>query len=261
MSWIQADFKGTKVWAEVDDGGQPVATAGRRAIRYSDGPGAKVYSATASSVKDLGGPIRALDAGVRAEPPASGRPAAGEGGVAGAPPRPKTKGSGFGSAGTRTAAQASAAASDAKARIAALPEGTVLAFTDGACTGNPGPAGSGAVLRLPDGRVFERHAACGTATNNVGELTAVKLALDLLTENAVDPTTPVALFTDSTYTLGVLTKGWKAKANTELILGIRQALKPWKNLSIEWVAGHVGVADNERADILARRGVDESRRR
>lgn len=268
MSWIQADFKGTKVWAEVDEAGRPVEAAGRRAIRYSDAPGAKVYKATAASVRDASGPVRALDAGVPADP--SPRAASGSGagsswgGGAGAPPqRPPSRGrgSGFGSAGTRTAAQAAAAATDAKARIAALPAGTVLAFTDGACTGNPGPAGSGAVVRLPDGRVFERHAACGMATNNVGELTAVGLALELLAENAVDPSAPVALFTDSQYALGVLTKGWKAKANTELIEGLRRALKPWKNLSIEWVAGHVGVADNERADVLARKGVEESRRR
>ncbi len=261
MSWIQADFKGTKVWAEVDEGGKPVEAGGRRAIRYSDAPGAKVYKATAASVKDMGGPVRALDAGVPADP--GGGAARSGGGVAGgAPPRPKNgRGSGYGSAGTRTAAQSAAAATDAKARIAALPAGTVLAFTDGACTGNPGPAGSGAVVRLPDGGVFERHQACGFATNNVGELTAVKLALELLAENGVDPSTPVALFTDSDYTMGVLTKGWKAKANVELIAEIKQALRPWKNLRIEWVAGHVGVADNERADVLARRGVDESRRR
>jgi ribonuclease HI len=252
MGWIAADFKGTKVWAEVDDGGQPVVDAGRRPIRYSDAPGSKIYKAAAASVSDLGGPVRALDAGVPAEP----RPAAG----AAAPGRPG-KGSGYGSAGTRSTAQAAAAAKDAKARIAALPAGTILAFTDGACTGNPGPAGSGAVVKLPDGRVFERHRACGWATNNVGELTAVLLALELLTEAGVDVAAPVALFTDSEYTLGVLTKGWKAKANAELIADIKGRLRPWRQLSVEWVAGHVGVAENERADILARRGVDESRRR
>lgn len=251
MSWIEADFKGTKVWAEVNEGGGAKVADGRRAIRYSDAPGAKVYRAAALAVHDGTGPIRALDAGVPAEPKAPGT----------APASKSGRGSGFGSAGTRTAAQAAAAATDAKARIAALPAGTILAFTDGACTGNPGPAGAGAVVRLPDGRSAERYTACGQATNNVGELTAIGLAVELLTELGVDPTSPVALFTDSTYAAGVLTKGWKAKANIELIAGIKAALRPWRKLSIEWVAGHVGVADNERADILARKGVEDSRRR
>lgn len=246
MSWVEADFKGTKVWAQVDEAGRPVVDGGRRPIRYSDAPGAKIYRAAAATVQDLGGAPRTLEAGVSADAP---KPAAGSG-----------RGSGFGSAGTRTAAQSAAAASDAKSRLAALPPGTVLAFTDGACTGNPGPAGAGAVVRLPDGRCFERFAACGYATNNVGELTAVGLALDLLAENGVDPGSRVALFTDSQYALGVLTKGWKAKANQELIAELRAALRPWRALSIEWVAGHVGVADNERADVLARKGVDASRR-
>ena len=119
MSWVEADFKGTKVWAEVDDGGKPVVDGGRRAIRYSDAAGAKIYRAASASVQDLGGAARDLGAGVSADAPTkSGR------------------GSGFGSAGTRTAAQAAAAATDAKGRIAALPPGTVLAFTDGACTGD-----------------------------------------------------------------------------------------------------------------------------
>ncbi|MFN7146447.1 MAG: hypothetical protein ACK4YP_21920, partial [Myxococcota bacterium] len=90
MSWIAADFKGTKVWAEVDDGGRPVEAGGRRSIRYSDAPGAKVYTATASSVKDLGGEVRALDAGTPADPgPARGSTAAGGGVAGGAPPRPR----------------------------------------------------------------------------------------------------------------------------------------------------------------------------
>ncbi|MDP2310326.1 MAG: RNase H family protein [Pseudomonadota bacterium] len=270
MNWIEADFKGTKVWAEVDDAGRPVADDGRRGIRYSEAAGAKVYRAAASAVKDLGGAPRAMDAGTPAAPrepsvaaaPSSGAPTrSGSSGAPGAPARANGRGSGFGKAGTRTAAQSAAAATDANSRIGALQSGTVLAFTDGACTGNPGPAGSGAVVRLPDGRVFERYRALGAGTNNIGELTAIALALELLKENEVDFATPVSLFTDSQYSLGVLTKGWKAKANVELIASLKAALKPWKKLKIEWVAGHVGIPENERADALARMGVEESKRR
>ena len=252
MSWIEADFKGTKVWAEVDAAGRPVADGGRRAIRYSEAAGAKVYRAAASAVNDLGGTPRELGPGVSADTTTS---------TNAAPARPASRGSGFGKAGTRTAAQSAAAAVDAQSRIGALSADTVRAFTDGACTGNPGPAGSGAVVKLPDGRVLERYKALGQGSINIGELTAIQLALDLLGEAGVDPSTPVALYTDSSYSLGVLTKGWKAKANVELIASIKAALRSWKHLKIEWVAGHVGVPENERADALARKGVDESKRR
>jgi ribonuclease HI len=242
MRWVRSDFKGTEVWAEVNDEGRPSVVGGRRAIRYSDAPGARVYRATAAGLRDLGGEVREIAEGV----------VAGGGGAA--------RGSGFGKAGTRSAGQSEAAAADAKARLAALPADTVVAFTDGACTGNPGPAGSGVVLRFADGRTVERHRALGEATNNIGELTAVGMALELLREEEIDRSAPVAVFTDSQYAIGVLAKGWKAKANVGLIAGLKRSMVEWPNLQLHWVAGHVGVPENERADALARRGVDESRR-
>lgn len=241
MRWVRADFKGTEVWAEVNDEGRPSVVGGRRAIRYSDAPSAKVYRGTASEIRDLGGEVREI--GV-------------EGGGGGS----ASRASGFGKAGTRSAGQTEAAAADAKARLAALPEGTVIAFTDGACTGNPGPAGSGVVLRLADGRTVERHRALGEATNNIGELTAVGMAVELLRESEIDRASPIAVFTDSQYAIGVLAKGWKAKANVGLISALKRAIGEWPNLKLHWVAGHVGVPENERADALARRGVEESRR-
>lgn len=254
MKWVQADFKGTQVWAAVDEAGQPVVEAGRRPIRYQATPGAKVYSATAGAVKDGGGPAKELDAGTKAEPSTGAKGAAGGRGAS-------RNGSGFGKAGTRTAAQASAAKDDAKARIAALPAGTIVAFSDGACTGNPGPAGSGAVVKLPDGRTLERSRALGQATNNIGELTAIVLALELLEEAGVAADAPTALFTDSQYAIGVLQKGWKPKANLDLIDTVKSGLRKRRNLELHWVAGHVGIPENERADELARRGVEASRRR
>ncbi|MCP4808972.1 MAG: reverse transcriptase-like protein [Proteobacteria bacterium] len=140
----------------------------------------------------------------------------------------------------------------------ALPEGTHLVFTDGACHGNPGPAGSGAVVNIAGGPTLEKSKALGIATNNVGELTAVGMALDLLEQGEVPKDATIALFTDSKYTMGVLAQGWKAKANRELILEIRGRLKDWPNLEINWVAGHVGVPENERADELATLGARQS---
>lgn len=249
--WKRATFKGKEVWAEVDDAGRPVVEGGRRRIRYSDKAGATLYRAGASGVAD--GPTAAVELPEGAA--ADDRPAAAT------TARPAGRGSGFGSAGTRTQAQAQAAATDARARIAALPAGTILAFTDGACTGNPGPAGSGAVVRFPDGRAVERWKALGHGTNNQGELTAIALALDVLDEDAVPADAAVAVFTDSSYARGVLQLGWKAQANRELIDGIRARLRARPGAELHWVAGHVGVADNERADALARKGVEASRRR
>ncbi len=258
MGWVRAEFRGQKVWAEVDDAGQAKVVGGRRPIRYSDAAGAKLYGAGASSVRDSGGPVQDLAPGTPAEP-ASGESSKREGATSGA--RTNGRGSGFGSAGTRTAGQAAAAADDARTRIAALPAETILAFTDGACKGNPGPAGSGLVVKLPDGRLIERHRALGQATNNVGELTAIGMALEVLAELDVPPRAPVAVFSDSDYAVKVLTLNWKAKANVELIAGIRSTLKARPGVKLHWVAGHVGIPENERADELAGRGVEESRGR
>jgi len=114
------------------------------------------------------------------------------------------------------------------------------------------------VVRLADGSVHEAHRALGIATNNVGELTAIGMALDLLEQAGIAPTQPVALFTDSKYAKGVLVEGWKAKANRELIQEVRLKLVPWESLNLYWVAGHVGIDLNERADELAGRGAAES---
>ncbi|MCB9744713.1 MAG: reverse transcriptase-like protein [Alphaproteobacteria bacterium] len=171
-----------------------------------------------------------------------------------------SRGSGFGSAGKRSASQAAAAARYSREQIESLPEGTHLAFTDGACKGNPGPSGAGAVVKLADGRVLEASRSCGIATNNVGELTAIGMAMELLAQAEVPKDAPVALFTDSQYAQGVLVKGWKAKANTALILRLRAQLAEWPGLQVNWIAGHVGIPENERADRLAVMGSEQARR-
>ncbi|MCB9745808.1 MAG: reverse transcriptase-like protein [Alphaproteobacteria bacterium] len=169
------------------------------------------------------------------------------------------RGSGFGSAGKRSASQAAAARRYSREQIEALPEGTHLAFTDGACKGNPGPSGAGAVVKLADGRVLEMSRSCGIATNNVGELTAIGMALELLEQAEVPKDAPVAIFTDSQYAQGVLVKGWKAKANRTLILGLRAKLAEWSGVEVNWIAGHVGIPENERADRLAVIGSQQGR--
>lgn len=242
MHWIRVNFKGRKVWGACDDNGQLVVERGCVSMRYSDKEGSKLYSAGAANIGRITGeaPVE-LAAGTAQD---SSAPRA-------AKKKSSGRGSVFGSAGTRTAAQAAAAKMSASEQIAAIPDGTHVAFTDGACKGNPGPAGAGAVVKVSGGETLEEGRYLGIATNNVGELTAVGMALDLLEGAGVNTADPVVLFTDSKYTLGVLTQGWKAKANKELILSLRATVAKWPNLDVRWVAGHVGITENERADELA----------
>ncbi len=121
-------------------------------------------------------------------------------------------------------------------------------YTDGACSGNPGPAGIGVVMQ------YGRHSkeisrSIGMATNNIAELAAVKAALEAVKDRSL----PVVLHTDSTYVLGVLAKGWKAKENQEMVEEIRRLTRRFSNLQFTKVKGHAGHPGNERADQLASR--------
>ena len=131
-------------------------------------------------------------------------------------------------------------------------------FTDGACSGNPGPGGWGAVLRY---KSTEKEISGGEAntTNNRMEITAVIEALALLKEPC-----NVTLYSDSQYVCNALTKGWakKWKANNWMRNKTDPALNPdlWErllalyakhNVTIVWVKGHAGHPENERCDRLA----------
>jgi ribonuclease HI len=143
------------------------------------------------------------------------------------------------------------------------PPKTVI-YTDGACSGNPGPGGWGAVLRYGD-VVRELHGGDRATTNNRMELTAVISALEALTRPV-----PVQLYTDSKYVLDGITKwvpgwqrnGWKTAAkqpvkNVDLWQRLVAAMDPYE-ISWHWVKGHNGIAGNERADELARMGISEA---
>ena len=126
----------------------------------------------------------------------------------------------------------------------------IIAYTDGACSGNPGPAGVGVVLVCGDKRK-EISAYIGEGTNNIAELMAVAHALEAIKDRARE----VVIHTDSSYAIGVLSKGWKAKANVELIVKMRALAAGFANLRFQWVRGHSGVVENERCDELAREAV------
>jgi ribonuclease HI len=134
-------------------------------------------------------------------------------------------------------------------------------FTDGACSGNPGPGGWGAVLRAGG---QERELAGGEAatTNNRMELMAAIAALEALKRPA-----KVRLFTDSTYLKDGITRwlpqwkkrGWKTAdkkpvKNVDLWQRLETAAAAHQ-IQWEWVRGHDGHAENERADRLAREGM------
>tara|TARA_B100001750_G_scaffold85464_1_gene67478 strand:+ start:724 stop:1434 length:711 start_codon:yes stop_codon:yes gene_type:complete len=123
-------------------------------------------------------------------------------------------------------------------------EGEVLAYCDGACSGNPGPAGLGAVIRS-GGEEIALSEYLGDGTNNIAELTAILRVLQEAPEG------PLTVHTDSSYAIGLLTKGWKAKKNQELVAELRAALKARGDTDFVYVPGHAGVQLNELADQLA----------
>ena len=129
-----------------------------------------------------------------------------------------------------------------------------IAYTDGACSGNPGPAGCGIVLISPEGKVHEGFEFIGQTTNNVAELTAILRAVEWV------PPGPhsIVVHTDSQYAIGVVQKGWRAKANQELVAKVRAAVGA-RHARLVYVPGHQGVLLNERADALARDSITQRR--
>lgn len=134
-----------------------------------------------------------------------------------------------------------------------IPEDAIIIYTDGACTGNPGPAGIGVVI-LDRGTRRELSEYLGQGTNNIAELTAIERALE---EVADKRDRPVVVHSDSAYSIGLLTRNWKAKANTELVQRLRGLASGFAQLRFVKVAGHAGVPENERCDELARQAVGQ----
>jgi ribonuclease HI len=125
-------------------------------------------------------------------------------------------------------------------------------WTDGACSGNPGPMGIG-IVAIDGGKRKEVGEYLGVGTNNIAELTAIDRALDVIGDDA--RTRHVRIYTDSAYSIGVLSKGWKAKANQELIARMRRRLAGLPDIEFVKVSGHAGVPENERCDELARNAI------
>lgn len=143
----------------------------------------------------------------------------------------------------------------------------LLAYTDGACSGNPGPGGWGALIQAKDGHVVvkERGLKGGEklTTNNRMELLAAINALE-----ALERPSALTIITDSTYVKNGVTSwvfswkknGWKTSAkkpvkNDDLWKRLDEA-RTRHDVTWEWVKGHAGHEENERADELARAGME-----
>ena len=137
-------------------------------------------------------------------------------------------------------------------------------YADGACRGNPGPGGWGALLTI-DGHEKELYGGERHTTNNRMELTAVIRALESLKKSG----TSACVYTDSQYVIKGIEEwvgGWKARGwrtadkkpvkNQDLWEQL-DALAARHSLKWHWVRGHSGNAGNERVDALANRAIDE----
>jgi ribonuclease HI len=213
MPWLPYRLRDADVWARVDERGEPVADSGGRVeVVYKAATGAKVYRASAKNLTRRPGDAVDIEPG---EP---------------APSKEERRKS--------------------EATVKDVPADAIAVWTDGACTGNPGPAGVGVVvIDGADRRELSEY--LGEATNNIAELTAIERGLELV-ENR-DRT--VYVHSDSAYAIGLLSKNWKAKANVELVARIRDLVAEFPAIRWVKVAGHAGVPENERCDQLARMAV------
>src|SRR5580698_3976844 len=134
MPWIEASLRGQKVLARAKADGSLDASSGRVEIRYRPGD-AKAYRAAAGNLIV----------------------------ASGAPLHPDE---------TCVGADGSGKSSERRLRQAVAVQAQWIAYTDGACSGNPGPAGAGMVVIAPGGRIYEGYEYLGSSTNNVAELTA-----------------------------------------------------------------------------------------
>ncbi|MCX4244808.1 ribonuclease HI [Paraliomyxa miuraensis] len=216
MPWKKYEFKGQTVYVRVLATGKPIVHRGRVELRYKLGA-RKSYKAAPDNLVELPDETEII---TDAEMSGSG-------------------------AGDTT--QAAMAALREEPSTPADDE-TIILYTDGACSGNPGPAGIGVLMQRPD-QTIEISEFLGSATNNIAELSAILKGLRMLRDE--DAQRSIHLYTDSGWSLGVLVGGWKAKANLELIEEIRVEMAKYPRLELLKIRGHSGQEGNEEADRLA----------
>ena len=209
--WKRMSFKGNKVWAEIDESGNLKAKNGKVLIKYN----LKQNYQYLARLENLLPESQAVSSGKKS------------------------------SASKKSGKKGNYSESD-QDMDKSLPENCIRIYTDGASSGNPGPAGIGVLLIYEENKK-EISSFIGRATNNIAELTAVKVALQTVKKFDL----PVRIFSDSSYVIGILTKNWKAQANQELIMEIKKLMKNFQDISFIKVKGHAGIKENEVADFLA----------
>lgn len=237
MPWKRMLFKNGKVWAETDESGELVIERGLVRICYRENDD-RTYSAKADALSDID--HEAYDAlkeakKKRKKAATKKRESSGE---------PKGPVGGFPSA----KPCATVVTEDQ------VPDDAIIVYTDGACFANPGPMGAGVVLIWNDNR-REISTFLGHGTNNLAELHAVRLALEAIK----NPEMPVRIFSDSSYVIGLLARGWKAKENREVVDELRTLARGFSDLAFVKVKGHAGIELNERVDELAKLGAEKGR--
>jgi ribonuclease HI len=218
-------FRGDSVWVLVDQQGRMVLDSGRAEMRYRV-EDTRSYRPAAANLSALPGGGEVMASAAEATPRA------------------------------RSAGSAPAKTARAGAEPPQMPAGNAVhVWTDGACSGNPGPMGIGVVV-LTNGDRRELGEYLGTGTNNIAELTAIERGLGIAAELLPAWERPVRVYTDSAYAIGLLSKEWKAKANKELVARLRDIVAGIRDLVFVKVEGHSGVPENERCDELARMAIE-----
>ena len=210
MPYVRYRFRDSDVWAQVDETGALVTDR--------DGRVEIVYK-PAPGAKTY----RAASRNLSSPSGAATEIAVG----AAAPEKPKT-------ATAATAATPSPAPADA-----------IQVWTDGGAAPNPGPSAAGVVI-VDGGNVIEVSQFLGPGTNQTAELTAILIGLTKVEQKD----RPVFVYSDSAYSIGLLSQNWKAKANVELVMKLRAVCAQFSHLKFVKVAGHAGIPLNERTDEL-----------
>jgi ribonuclease HI len=210
MPWKLYEFKGQPVYVRVLASGKPIVHRGRTELRYKLGA-SKSYRGSPDNLVDVGGEIVSDD---------------------------EMRGSSAESSNTNIR----------EAPRTPLDDDAIEIYTDGACSGNPGPAGIGVFMQRPHETV-EISEYLGSGTNNIAELTAILRGLENLRDDERERV--IHLYTDSGWSLGVLIGGWKAKTNLTLIKQIQEIAANFPKLELLKVRGHAGNEGNEEADRLA----------
>lgn len=231
MPFLRHRFRDADVWAKVDETGALVTDRdGRVEIVYKAAPGAKSYRASARNLSaPSGAPIEI----------AVGEPA---------PEKTEQQKTGNRKQETPPRQGATGATPDRG------PANAIHVWTDGGAAPNPGPSAAGVVI-VDGEQTIEMSEFLGPGTNQTAELTAIFLGLTKLAQRD----RPVVVYSDSAYSIGLLSQGWKAKANVELVEKIRAVCREFADLRFVKVAGHAGIPLNERTDELVGEAIRRGR--